>query len=499
MMADLKPLRFEEVELSELAARAGYRLHAAETARVGEVHEDSRRCATGDLFVAIPGTRDDGLAYAADAVQRGAVAVAAETDPRLGVPWIEVPDARVAAGRLADIVYRHPSLELALIGVTGTNGKTTTAHILAQILPGAVGVIGTTGVQYPGVHEASLNTTPGPTELRRHLRGMVAAGCVACCMEVSSHALVQRRVDGLRFAAAVYTNLTGDHIDYHGSMDEYEAAKARLFDLVGADGHAIVNANDAACRRVRTQANLVRFHPGSVDVTPRGTKFEWRGRKVSLPLVGRHNAENAAAALETAVALGADEEELMVSLQGVLPARGRLETVQVDPFLVVVDYAHTDDALENALRAVRDVARGMVILVFGCGGDRDRSKRPRMGAVASRYADRVFLTNDNPRTEDPRRIADEVLAGLGGRPATIELDRAAAIRAAVASARPGDAVVIAGKGHETYQEVGTRRLPFDDFVAARAALDPSSKDPSQASSTPGTPGIWGSGHGAPLP
>ena len=376
-------------------------------------------------------------------------------------------------------MYGDPSRQLALIGVTGTNGKTTTAHILGQLIPGAVGIIGTTGVQFPGVSMTSNNTTPGPTETRRFLRAMVDEGCVACCMEVSSHALVQRRVDGLRFAAGVYTNLSGDHIDYHGSMESYEAAKARLFDLLGSDGHAIVNGSDPACRRIRTQANLVRFHPGPIEVTPHGTHFEWRGRRVSLQLVGRHNAENAVAALETAAALGADEEELVASLAGVLPVRGRLETVQTDPFLVVVDYAHTDDALENALRAVREVVRGMVILVFGCGGDRDRTKRPRMGAVAARYADRVFLTNDNPRTEDPRAIAEEVLAGLRGRPATVELDRAAAIGAAVACARPGDAVVIAGKGHETYQEIGKRRMPFDDFVAARSALDRTSGDPTE--------------------
>jgi UDP-N-acetylmuramoyl-L-alanyl-D-glutamate--2,6-diaminopimelate ligase len=299
---------------------------------------------------------------------------------------------------------------------------------------------------------------------------MVDAKCVACVAEVSSHALDQGRVDGLRFRAAVYTNLTGDHLDYHRTMAAYEAAKQKLFDLLDAEAVAILNACDPACARVRTAARTVRFAPRRIAVEPLRTRFEWRGREVWTPLVGRHNAENAAAALEAACALGVDPAEAAATLQGVLPARGRLEPVQQEPFLVLVDYAHTDDALEKALATVREVTRGSVHLVFGCGGDRDRTKRPRMGAVAARRADHVVITNDNPRSESPQRIVEEILSGLDRSRCVVQLDRRAAIREAIAAARPGDAVLIAGKGHETYQIVGGDVFPFDDAAVAREEL-----------------------------
>jgi UDP-N-acetylmuramoyl-L-alanyl-D-glutamate--2,6-diaminopimelate ligase len=289
-------------------------------------------------------------------------------------------------------------------------------------------------------------------------------------MEVSSHALDQGRVEGLRFRVAVYTNLTGDHLDYHGTAERYAEAKARLFAMLDRDAVAVLNARDPACRRIRTRARRVFFEARAVEVTPEGTRFRWRGRRVSVPLVGRHNAANAAAALEAARALGADPDEAVASLAGALAARGRLETVQREPFLVAVDYAHTDDALEKALKALRELVPGKLHLVFGCGGDRDRTKRPRMGAVAARWADHVVVTSDNPRSEDPGRIVEEVVAGMGGRAATVRLDRRAAIREALAAAGPGDAVLIAGKGHETYQQVGEARLPFDDVAVARDEL-----------------------------
>jgi UDP-N-acetylmuramoyl-L-alanyl-D-glutamate--2,6-diaminopimelate ligase len=460
----------QEWTVGRLAATAGYALTGSDRPVVNGVSEDSRRCGPGDVFVAVPGTQADGIEFARDAVARGAVAVAAEQDPRLPAAWIQVSSARRAAGRLADLVYGDPSRQLVLVGVTGTNGKTTTAHLIAQLLPGQVGFIGTTGILYPGVRHESANTTPGATELRRHLRAMVDAGCAACAMEVSSHALDQRRVDGLRFAAAVYTNLSGDHLDYHGSLEEYAAAKARLCWLLGPDAVAVVNAKDPACQRIATSARVVPFQASRISVEPTRTRFEWRGREATVPLVGRHNAENAVAALETVCALGIDPEEAELMLARALPARGRLEPVQREPFLVVVDYAHTDDALDKALASVREVTSGAVLLVFGCGGDRDRSKRPRMGAVAARRADGIFVTNDNPRSEDPERIAAEVLAGLGRRRAKVQLDRREAIREAIAAPRPGDAVVIAGKGHETYQLVGSERRPFDDAAVAREAL-----------------------------
>ncbi|MHC4492755.1 MAG: UDP-N-acetylmuramoyl-L-alanyl-D-glutamate--2,6-diaminopimelate ligase [Planctomycetota bacterium] len=463
-------LSVREWTVGRLAATVGYALSGGGGPVVSGVREDSRRCGPGDVFVAVPGTQADGLDFARDAVERGAVAVAAARDPRLPVAWIQVSSARRAAGRLADLVYGNPSRALVLVGVTGTNGKTTTAHLIAQLLPGQVGFIGTTGITYPGVRHESANTTPGATELRRHLRAMVDAGCAACAMEVSSHALDQRRVDGLHFAAAVYTNLSGDHLDYHGSLEEYAAAKARLCLLLGPSAVAVVNAKDPACQRIATSARVVPFQAMSISVEPTCTRFVWRGREATVPLVGRHNAENAAAALETVCSLGVDPDEAELMLARALPARGRLEAVQREPFLVVVDYAHTDDALDKALASVREVTSGAVLLVFGCGGDRDRSKRPRMGAVAARRADGIFVTNDNPRSEDPERIAAEVVAGLGRRRAKVQLDRREAIREAIAAARPGDAVVIAGKGHETYQLVGSERRPFDDAAVAREAL-----------------------------
>jgi len=463
-------VRAEEVTLGHLAHEAGYALAEGERIVVSGVFEDSRECGPGALFVAIRGTREDGAAHARDAVARGAVAVAAERDPRAGVPWLRVPDAHLAAGRLADLVYAHPSRTLPLVGVTGTNGKTTTAHLLAQILPGQIGFLGTTGIRYPGVRLESANTTPGATAMRRHLGAMARAGCDACVAEVSSHALVQRRVDGLRFAAAVYTNLSGDHLDYHQTMEAYAAAKARLFAFLGPGATAVLNAKDPACGRIRTAARVVRFQARRIGVDAYGTRFFWRDRPVRIPLVGRHNAENAAAALEAACALGADPEEALALLERALPARGRLEIVKRKPFLVAVDYAHTDDALRRALEALREVTRGQILVVFGCGGDRDRSKRPRMGAVAARGADRIFVTNDNPRSEDPRAIAAEIVGGLNGRKAVVLLDRRRAIQAALSLARPGDAVLIAGKGHETYQVIGHRALPFDDVAVAGELL-----------------------------
>jgi len=459
--------------LGRLARAVRAALTQGEDLPVRGVRADSRFIESGDLFVAIRGTEDDGLRHVRDALDRGAVGVVAERDPGSDIPWLEVSDARSAAGRLADLVYGDPSRALALVGITGTNGKTTTAHVLGQLLPGPVGIIGTTGVEWPGREGPPLpaiNTTPAPTEIRRHLRAMVDAGCVACVMEVSSHALSQRRTDGLHFAAAVYTNLSGDHLDYHGTMEAYAKAKARLFTGLAPESVAILNGVDPACIRLETRATVAWFRPERVRVSSLGTHFEWRDREAFVPFVGRHNAENAAAALEAACALGADPHEALAMLANAVPARGRLEMVASDPTLVLVDYAHTDDALLQAIRAVREVTTGRIIVVFGCGGDRDRSKRPRMGAVAAQWADRVFVTSDNPRTEDAAGIAHEVLAGTGTVGATVVLDRRKAIAAALRSARPGDAVLIAGKGHEDYQIVGTKRLPFDDVQVARDFL-----------------------------
>jgi len=463
--------------LGELAESAGYLLHASGEPRdgrvVGGVQEDSRLCVPGDLFVAVDGHDRNGLEFAADAVRAGALAIVAERDPQASVPWIEVDDARSAAGRLADLVYEDPSRDLALIGVTGTNGKTTTASLLAGVLDGPVGFIGTTGVRIPGGGSfESANTTPGPTALRRYLRAMADSGCEACVMEVSSHALVQGRVEGLRFAAAVYTNLSGDHLDYHGSMEAYAEAKALLFAGLECGAHAILNGTDPVCATVPTVARVTRFEPEAVRLGADGTRFRWRDREAFVPLVGRHNAENAAAALETACLLGVAPAEALARLRTTGGVRGRLETIQAEPFLVLVDYAHTDDALDKALQAVREVTSRDLTVVFGCGGDRDRTKRPRMGAVAARLADRLIVTSDNPRSEDPERIATEIVSGMGAGSggANVILDRRRAIEEAIAGARPGDSVLIAGKGHETYQILGNQRRDFDDAAVAREVL-----------------------------
>ncbi len=490
---------------------AGPAVRGSGAVPVRDVHEDSRRCGPGDIFVArlgasrlgasrlgasvlgapVSGARVDGAAYAADAVRRGAVAIVAARDPGVDVPWIRTDDPAAAAAVLADLVYDDPSRKIALAGITGTNGKTTVAEVLAHLLSpdgakgaqsvrgsggiaggrsGPVGVIGTLGVRYPGANEKTVNTTPGATDLRRYLRGMVDAGCFACAMEVSSHALDQGRTRGLRFRAAAYTNLSGEHLDYHGSMERYAAAKARLFQGLHAEATAVVNAADPIAAAVPTKARRVPFAAERVRVRPNGTSFLWRGKEAMVPLVGRHNAQNAVCALELACALGLDEDAARRRLATARPARGRLEPVQREPFLVAVDYAHTDDALENALRTVREVIPGRVHVVFGCGGDRDPTKRPRMGAVAARYADGVFVTSDNPRSEQPERIVADVLKGVVDRDVRVLLDRRTAIREAIAIARPGDAVLIAGKGHEAVQVVGGSEIPFDDAAEARAAL-----------------------------
>ncbi len=458
-----------EWTLGRLAGELGLTLSAGAALPVWGIEEDSRLCGPGDLFIAIPGSQTSGVEFAADAVERGAVAVAAETDPGVRVPWLPVPSARAAAGALADSFFGHPSRRIPLVGVTGTNGKTTTAHLLAQLLPGKVGTIGTMGVRYGAVVQDSPNTTPGPTALRRALRSMVDAGCSACVMEVSSHALDQRRADGLRFAGAIYTNLTQDHLDYHGTMLAYAAAKARLLAMLSREAFAVVNAQ-SACSAIATPARRTTFRAQRVSVSPRGTEFDWRGRRMRTSLVGSHNAENALAALEAAAALGVSEEEAAARLAAAAPVRGRLEVIAREPALVVVDYAHTDDALQNALRALREVTAGPLTVVFGCGGDRDVGKRPRMGAVADRLAHRVIVTNDNPRSEDPARIAEQICRGIPRKDVTVILERRAAIEEAVLGARPGGCVLIAGKGHETVQILGDRKIPFDDAEEARRAL-----------------------------
>ena len=463
---------------------------------VAGVQDDSRRVRPGDLFVARKGLGVDAKRFAADAAARGAVAVV--SDGRIdgcALPTVVVPDAGLAAGVLANAVAGDPSHHLQVAGVTGTNGKTTVTYLLRSLLASVgrrCGMIGTVEIDDGGTTRPATMTTPGPVELAELLAAMRGNGCAAAAMEVSSHALSQGRAAGVRFAAAGFTNLTGDHLDYHGTMEDYAAAKALLFAGLDAGAAAVVNAGDPwAARMLRdTNASTTTFgvdRPADyaateIEATAGGTRFALatpRGTAaVAMKLVGRHNVENAlcAAALAAEV-FGLTPRQIADGLTTADGAPGRLQRVDAgQPFGVLVDYAHTDDALANVLSALRPVTRGKLRVVFGCGGDRDRTKRPRMAAVAERLADAVYVTSDNPRTEDPAAILGEIVAGLKGEPALVEPDRRAAIRRALADAGEGDVVLIAGKGHENYQIVGTTKHPFDDAEEARRALDAQSHE-----------------------
>ena len=461
-------------------------------AEVTGVTEDSRAVQPGHVFVARGGTVTDGAKYVDQAVARGAVAVVSAA-PIAGaaVPVVVVPDAGAAASVLAHAFHGHPSADgrLKLLGVTGTNGKTTVAYLLRHVLNGfntRCGLIGTVEVDDGRSRWESAMTTPAAVEVAALLARMRDRGCRACAMEVSSHSLDQGRTAGAAFAGAAFTNLTGDHLDYHGTMAAYAAAKAKLFDGLAIDAVAAVNGDDKwAGRMVQgTAARVIRYGFGrdadyrarDVTVTAAGTAFTLvapHGRAdLNIPLVGRHNVENALAA---AALLGEvfllSVGQLATGLNGAAGAPGRLQLVRAgQPFAVLVDYAHTDDALRNVLTALRPLCQGRLRVVFGCGGDRDRTKRPRMARVAEQLADDVYLTSDNPRTEDPEAILAEVAAGLTGRPRCVEADRRTAIAAALADAGPEDVVLVAGKGHENYQVVGTVKHPFDDVQECERAL-----------------------------
>ena len=471
---------------------------------VSSVAYDSRSVSPNAVFVALKGLRADGTAYATDAIGRGAIAVISEDPPPAGltVSWLRVPDARLALAALAAEFYGRPSEQLTLVGITGTNGKTTTSYLLAAIFEAAgvkCGRIGTVGYRIGTKEYDAARTTPEAPELQRLLRDMVAQGCGACVMEVSSHALVLRRADHLRFAAGIFTNLTRDHLDFHGDMETYFAAKRRLFELLPEGAVAVTNVDDprgsqfaAAARRPVTYAidTAADVTPGPIAFSLDGLRFDLRTPRGALhidsPLVGRPNAYNIVAAAATAMALDLPFTAIETGIRTLATVPGRFQVVSVpgDEVRVVVDYAHTDDALKNLLETARPLAGGRLITVFGCGGDRDTTKRPLMGAVAARLSDVVVVTSDNPRSETPEQIIEEIKRGIvlpadrvgpkgqpPKRPQCLSIpDRRAAIERAVKDARPGDLVLIAGKGHEKYQEIGDRRLPFDDVEVARGAL-----------------------------
>jgi len=452
---------------------------------------DSRRVEPGALFVAVPGHTVDGHAFVAEACRRGARAVVVERPLSVpeGVCLIEVPESRASLSRLSACFYDYPSTKIAVIGVTGTNGKTTTAYLLHSILRAAgrkPALLSTVEEWLAQERSPARWTTPESLELQGFLARAHRCAHQAVVMEVSSQALVGHRVDDVHFQVAVFTNLAPEHLDVHGTMAAYGRAKALLFRSLGEDAAAVLNADEEFSRHLAevTRARLVTYgmeHPARVrgrvlEVTASGTRFaldvEDEGREVRSPLVGRHNVANCLAAAAAALAVGVGLDAIVAGIEALASVPGRLEPVEVgQPFAVLVDYAHTDHALDNVLRAVRGLSEGRTIVVFGCGGDRDRGKRPRMGAVAERLADVVWVTSDNPRSEEPAAIIEEILAGVSDRRRVhVESDRARAIAQAVTEARAGDLVLIAGKGHETYQIVGSERRPFDDRMVAVEAL-----------------------------
>jgi len=463
-----------------------------ETIRVEGVAIDSRDVRDGTLFCAIPGTAADGHRFLHDAVSAGAAAaVSARPEPDLGVPLLIVDDARLAAAHVAAEFFRDPWDDLTLIGVTGTNGKTTTAaivrHLLARRGPagsiGTLGVVGASGSVLPGT---SGLTTPNPVQTAEWLRRLVDEGAMGVAMEVSSHALHQERAAAARFDAAIFTNLSRDHLDYHGSFEAYRAAKLRLLELLKPGRYAVVNADDAVWKGVAERAErCVRFGSGvdmdvwaeDVTIAPGGMRWTLHtpdgSAPVSLPLFGSYNVSNALGAAAALWTLGWKVEELASGLETLPQVPGRLECVtgMAGVPTVLIDYAHTPDALGRALAAVRPLVRGRLIVVFGAGGDRDRGKRPEMGRVAAQGADLVVVTSDNPRTEDPDSIIDDIESGMGDAPRLRVPDRAEAIGSALAEARADDLILLAGKGHETYQIRGTEVFPFDERLVVRSILE----------------------------
>lgn len=481
--------------------------HPALTAEVRGVTTNSLACQPGDLFIGMPGTRVDGGDFWQSAIAAGAVAAIvssqaaskAMNDPAFQseMPPLVIPaiDLAQTCAQIAAAFYQFPAEKLKLVGVTGTNGKTTTTHLIEFLLTEAqqpTALFGTLYTRWRGFQETAAHTTLFPVDLQRHFAEAVNAGCQFGVMEVSSHALAQGRVLGCPFEVAVFTNLTQDHLDYHKDMEDYFAAKALLFDADYLKSRAVINQDDPYGQRLIQQLSQSASEPawsystqqqadlwtsdlsyGSEGVsgmlhTPQGD-IEFRS-----PLVGQFNLANLLAAIGAGLHLGLDLAQMIEALPHFTGVPGRMEQVQVQPnqdISVIVDYAHTPDSLENMLKAARPFISGQMICVFGCGGDRDRTKRPKMGNIAATLADQVIVTSDNPRTENPERILEDVVEGIPQSVTPLVLsDRATAIRRAILQAKPGDGVLIAGKGHEDYQILGTEKIHFDDREQARAAL-----------------------------
>ena len=454
------------------------------------ITDDSRLVRSGTIFVAVRGTERDGHDYLEMAQAAGAVGAIIETPEKLpgGLPALVVRDGRRAAPIAAAAAYGWPARFLQIVGVTGTNGKTTTVNMLRHVLDGrnvrsaSIGTLGVlVGSDGDAVEGGGGLTTPGPVELQRLLRVLVDSRIGKVAMEVSSHSLHQSRVEGVQFDVVVFTNLTRDHLDYHRTMEEYFRAKARLLEYLKPHGTVVYNLDEKAWSALRTDRRRVAFservmsaevHAENVQFGPRGS--EWmlalmsERLPVQLPLIGDFNVMNALGAAAAAYALGTPSQQIAARLSSLPQVPGRLELLNESP-AVLRDYAHTPDALERALEAVRPFTQGRLVVVFGCGGDRDRGKRPVMGEIAERLADLAIVTSDNPRTEDPERILDDIEAGMHGAHERIT-DRREAIHHALAEASPTDVVLLAGKGHETYQVRGTTKYPFDEKEIVKSLM-----------------------------
>jgi UDP-N-acetylmuramoyl-L-alanyl-D-glutamate--2,6-diaminopimelate ligase len=476
--------------------------HPALDLEVKGVKTNSLACQPGDLFIGMPGTRVDGGDFWSGAIAAGAIAAivsptAYQTHPPTAAPdapcVMPVNDIVQVCAEIATAFYHDPGRQMKLIGVTGTNGKTTTTHLIEFFLNQAqlaAGLLGTLYTRWHGHQQVAQHTTPFAVELQGQLATAVAAGCQYLVMEVSSHALAQGRVLGCPFEVAVFTNLTQDHLDFHRDMEDYFSAKALLFSPAYLQGRAIINADDAYGQRLIAQLSPEQVWSYSAQQQPADL---WADQLVygsngisgilqtpkgeapfSAPLVGQYNLENLLAAVGAALHLGLELSTIAAAISQFPGVPGRMERIQISPqqdISVVVDYAHTPDSLENLLKSARPFVQGQMICVFGCGGDRDRSKRPLMGEIAAQLADQAVVTSDNPRTEDPQQILQDILTGI---PTTVKptviCDRAQAIETAILQARAGDSVLIAGKGHEDYQILGTEKIHFDDREQARAAL-----------------------------
>ena len=476
------------MRLDQIAGRLeGAKIEGDPSTEVAGLAYDSRKVEPGWLYFCVPGTVTDGHGFAPDAVAAGASVLVVDRELGLGVTEVEVPAVRAAMAPVAAAFEGYPTASLTVAGITGTNGKTTTAFLLRDLLEGAgkqTGLIGTVRQVVGGADEEVERTTPESVDLQATFRRMLEAGDAACVMEVSSHALDQHRADAIEFDLAIFTNLTQDHLDYHGDMESYFLAKRRLFEL--EPGVALVNADDPYGRRLAAEFGAKTFSTGSrdADFQAREVEFDRTGSRfiavtpagelpVEVPLPGAFNVSNALAALAGAISLGIDPDLAASALAGASAVPGRLEPVdEGQDFTVLVDYAHTPDSVANALEAARELTANRLITVIGAGGDRDRSKRPLMGEAAGSLSDLTVVTSDNPRSEPPERIVGEVAAGVPeGAGLVVEVDRDRAIGIAIEGAGPGDTVVIAGKGHEQGQEFEDgRKIPFDDREVARRHL-----------------------------